>query len=526
VGPVPEEAAFMADFFDFSGFPPRWQCGAWPPELGWLTILSDLTIFAAYTAIPVTIAIYVRRRRDVLFPHVFWLFVAFIFFCGTTHLIEAIIFWHPIYPVQGVLKFCTAVISIAAVVATARIMPAALALPGMVAMNQRLQSEVAAHSLSQRELRALAGELQESQCRLLAAQAAARLGDWSYDPATQHISWSAEVFRLHQRDPALGPPASWAENLTLYTPHGAEDLTAAIERIHAGEQRIALDLEVLLPSGTAAWHQAIIHSERDADGKVRRLWGTVQDITSKKLETLENDRRHQELRRINQQLEQFAYIASHDLLEPLRKMRFFADVVEEDARGKLSADGADALRRFSAASERMSRLVKDVLAFARAGKSLTEPRPVDLTAVAREAIENLDAQIRDHRATISVGELSVVQGDAGLLCQVFQNLLANAIRYRHAERPPRIEISALRAGNAIEITVRDNGIGFDPAQVSRLFQPFVRLHPGVSSEGTGIGLAICRRIIEAHNGTILASAGVPCGAVFAIFLPATEGART
>jgi signal transduction histidine kinase len=407
--------------------------------------------------------------------------------------------------------------------ATARIMPAALALPGMVAMNHKLQSEVSAHNASQRELRALASELQESQLRLLAAQAAARLGDWAYDPATERFSWSAEVFRLYQRDPELGPPRSLAENLGLYTSHGAEELKAAMAHIQAGAPQATADLEVRLPSGAIAWHQAIINCERGADGRMQRLWGTVQDITSKKLETLENERRHQELKRVNQQLEQFAYIASHDLLEPLRKMRFFADVVEEDARGKLSADGADALQRFSAASERMSRLVKDVLAFARAGKSVTEMQPVDLTAVAREAIENLDAQIRDHRASIEVGKLPVVQGDAGLLCQVFQNLLANAIRYRHPERQPRIEISALRLGHAFEITVRDNGVGFDPAQVSRLFQPFVRLHPGISSEGTGIGLAICRRIVEAHNGTIIASPGTPYGAVFSIFLPVKEG---
>lgn len=484
-----------------------------------MTILSDLAIFTAYTAIPITIALYVRAKRDVPFPYVFWLFCAFIFACGATHLIEAIIFWYPIYPVQGVVKLFTALVSIAAVIATAHIMPKALAIPGIAAMNLRLQAEVTARTASQNELLARSGELQRSESRLLAAQQAAHIGDWSFDPAGQRIFWSDEVYRMFRRDTAQGPPKDYQENLTLYTTSGAAALQESMAVIERGAARSECDLEVRLPDSTIAWHHSIMHAERHADGTLRRLWGTVQDITVQKLDALAKEQQRQELQRINQQLEQFAYIASHDLLEPLRKMRFFADVVAVESSGRLTHDGEDALRRLGSASERMSRLVKDLLAFARAGKSLVAVKPVNLGEVVREALENCEAGVRECGALLEVGTLPEVPGDSQLLVQVFQNLIANAVRYRHPQRPLEIRIAAVVGNGQARITVHDNGRGFAQDQAGRLFEPFVRLHPQVTSEGTGIGLAICRRIVEAHGGHLAATGREDGGAEFTVTLP-------
>ena len=509
----------MSGFFDTSSFPPRWHCGDWSPLQGWLTITSDLAIFAAYTAIPVTIALYVRAKRDVPFPHVFWLFSAFIFACGATHLIEAIIFWYPIYPVQAVVKVFTALVSIAAVLATAHIMPKALAIPGMASMNIRLQAEVAARTASQDQLLARGGELQRSETRLLAAQQAARIGDWSFDPTTQKISWSDEVYRLFRRDPAQGPPKDFSVNLSLYTAEGAATLQAVMAEIDGGAARSECDLEVRLPDGAIAWHHSILHAERGGDGRLLRMWGTTQDITAKKLDALAKEQQRQELQRINQQLEQFAYIASHDLLEPLRKMRFFADVVTVESANRLTPDGEDALRRMATASDRMSRLVKDLLAFARAGKSLITVKPVDLGEVLREALENCETGVRESAAVIEIGALPEVPGDPQLLAQVFQNLIANAVRYRHPQRPLAIRIGAVINHGHVCITVQDNGLGFAQDQAGRLFEPFVRLHPQVTSDGTGIGLAICRRIVEAHGGSIAAVGRDDGGADFVVTLP-------
>lgn len=138
--------------FDTTGFPPRWKCGTWSPELGWTHILSDLAIFGAYMAIPISLAFFVMRRRNVPFPTIFWLFVAFILCCGFTHLIEAVIFYRPIYRFAGIVKALTAVVSWATVIALVRVMPHALRLPDIHAANQRMKAEIEERTRVQTEL--------------------------------------------------------------------------------------------------------------------------------------------------------------------------------------------------------------------------------------------------------------------------------------------------------------------------------------------------------------------------------------
>lgn len=144
--------SIVAGLFDTSGFPPRWHCGAWPPALGWTHIVSDLAIFAAYTAIPLSLGVFLVRRRNVPFSFVFWLFVAFILSCGLTHLIEAIIFYKPVYRLAGVVKAVTAAVSIATVIALVRVMPAALRMPDIKAAHDQMAVEIQERQRVQEEL--------------------------------------------------------------------------------------------------------------------------------------------------------------------------------------------------------------------------------------------------------------------------------------------------------------------------------------------------------------------------------------
>lgn len=508
------------NFFDTSAFPPRWHCGSWSPLLGWLTILSELTIAAAYFAIPLAIVFYVRRRRgEVPFPHLFWLFSIFIVACGSGHLVDAIIFWWPIYPVAALIYLATAAASLAAVVATVRVLPVALTLPGLATVNRELRSEIAARSETERALRQRGDELQESQDRLIAAQRAAHIGDWSWDAQAGTMRWSEELYRLFERDPALGPPPDPEAHSALYVPAAGRTRQDVLARVAQGQANASVDLEVVLPSGRACWYRCIIRADRAPDGALRRLWGTVQDITVAYQEARAKEQQHQDLLRINAQLEQFAYIASHDLLEPLRKVRFFADVVAVEAGPRLGETADDALQRLVRATERMHRLVIDLLAFARAGKSLATVGRVELAGVVAEAVEGLEVPLRETGGACEITDLPTVAGERGLLLQVFANLLSNSLRYRHPARPPRIWVQGAVEGREAVIAVSDNGLGFDPEQSQRLFEPFVRLHPEAGHAGTGIGLAICRRIVEAHRGSIEAVPLPESGACFTIRLP-------
>jgi signal transduction histidine kinase len=209
-----------------------------------------------------------------------------------------------------------------------------------------------------------------------------------------------------------------------------------------------------------------------------------------------------ELERSNRELEQFAYVASHDLQEPLRKVASFCQMLESRYAGQLD----DRARQYIAfavdGSKRMQLLINELLTFSRVGQPGTVREPVDLNAVASEAVDRLDATITDTDAQIRFANLPTVTGDATLLTQLFQNLIANSIKFRRLDDPPVVTISAEHDSHHWEFACQDNGIGIAPAYAERVFVIFQRLHPRDAYPGTGIGLALCRKIVDFHGGHI------------------------
>jgi signal transduction histidine kinase len=209
-----------------------------------------------------------------------------------------------------------------------------------------------------------------------------------------------------------------------------------------------------------------------------------------------------ELERSNRELEQFAYVASHDLQEPLRKVASFCQMLESRYAAQLD----DRARQYIAfavdGAKRMQQLINELLTFSRVGQPGTVRGPVDLNAVASEAIDRLDATITDTDAQVTVADLPTVVGEATLLTQLFQNLIANSIKFRRMDEPPEVTISAVRKDDQWEFSCEDNGIGIAPTHAERVFVIFQRLHPRDAYPGTGIGLALCRKIVDFHGGHI------------------------
>ena len=236
----------------------------------------------------------------------------------------------------------------------------------------------------------------------------------------------------------------------------------------------------------------------------------------------------EELKRSNQELETFAFVASHDLQEPLRKIRAFGDRLQRTAGDQLGEKGTDYIRRMHSASERMSVLIDDLLAFSRVSTKPRDFGPVALQTVLTEVLDDLQYAVEHSDAEICVDNLPTVLGDAVQLGQVFQNLLANSLKFTKSGELPRITISC-EIDDSVEpamarVTLADNGIGFDQQYADRMFNIFQRLHTSQGYKGTGIGLALCRKIIELHGGTIVAR-GVPNeGATFIMTVPMYETA--
>ena len=233
-------------------------------------------------------------------------------------------------------------------------------------------------------------------------------------------------------------------------------------------------------------------------------------------------RRAAELARSNEELAQFASIASHDLQEPLRKVRTFTQQVTVMEADALSDKGRDYLERANAAAERMQKLIEDLLRFSRVSTHARPFAAVDLGAVTREVLEDLELEVERSGATVHVGELPVINGDDLQLRQLMQNLLSNALKFRREDVAPEITIDARVAGDTATITVRDNGIGFEPQYNRRIFRVFERLHGRGTYPGTGIGLALCRKIAERHGGSIVADSVPGAGSTFTVTLPTNQ----
>jgi signal transduction histidine kinase len=235
-------------------------------------------------------------------------------------------------------------------------------------------------------------------------------------------------------------------------------------------------------------------------------------------------RTNERLQQTNAELERFAYIASHDLQEPLRTISMHAQLLSRNYKGKLGAEADEMLELIRGGSARMQELVAAILELSRSASHIPEFVQVNANLCLGVAKASLSTAIAEQRASIVVEELPVVYCDATHLTRVFQNLISNALRFR-STAPPEVRISACRDGEVWRFSVEDNGIGIAPEYEDRIFQLFARLHPWTKIPGAGIGLAICKRIVEHHGGTIWLKSEVSRGSTFYFTLPVIEGAH-
>jgi PAS domain S-box-containing protein len=289
--------------------------------------------------------------------------------------------------------------------------------------------------------------------------------------------------------------------------------------------------------GTLFWGSIVITALHDEGGGIIGFSKVTRDLTARRVAEEKLRRYSADLEFQNLELQQFAYAAAHDMKEPLRKLRFYSTAAIDSLRGRLSPKEERYLLRSADAASRMQTLIDDLLAYSRTSVDGSAIGSVDLNQVVMEARQNYQDLIEETGATFEVNDLPVINGIAFQLRQLFENLLGNALKYRHSGRPPLIRITCeenityspreeLAAdGNVAKyyrIRIRDNGIGFEREKSDKIFDIFQRLHNREEYPGTGIGLAICKRVIQNHKGFIEANGEPDKGAVFTIYLPAND----
>ncbi len=361
---------FFAGLFATDKWPARWNCGEWSSFHGWLYIVSDLMIWFAYFLIPVIILKYFTgRQRVIQYRKVYLLFAGFILLCGSTHFIDAVMFWFPVYRFNALVRFATGVVSL------------------------------------------------------------------------------ITAYKLFQLLPELSVKKTNME------------LAAEIDKRKLAEQK---------------------------------------------------------LEEANANLEAFAYVASHDLQEPLRKIRIFTSMLLENNESKFDPANKVLADKIVGSSLRMQTMIQDILTLSTISVN-PKFQEVNLNDAVDVALEDIEMKILDKKADVQVDSLPDVKGNKEYLAQMFVNLLSNALKFSNKE--PRIHISGETTKDSINIYVKDNGIGIHPDYREKIFLAFERQHPKSEYEGSGIGLAICKRIAELHGGRISVTSIEKEGSTFLIEFP-------
>jgi PAS domain S-box-containing protein len=295
------------------------------------------------------------------------------------------------------------------------------------------------------------------------------------------------------------------------------------------------------PNGEKHWSVSSKVIWRDESGMVLGTVGITRDINDLKMAQMALRASEQRLResteqlqRSNRELQDFAYVASHDLQEPLRKIIVFGERLKEKAADRLEPENLDYLQRMQKAASRMQTLINDLLSFSRVTTKAQPLVKVDLARIAREVVDDLEARIEMTKGRVELGQLPTIDAEPLQMRQLIQNLIGNALKFRLPDLPPVVKLDAKIYSGVLpqahdstprqlcELTVSDNGIGFDEKYLDRIFNVFQRLHTRNEYEGTGMGLAIARKIVLYHGGAITAKSAPGQGATFIVVLPVTH----
>jgi PAS domain S-box-containing protein len=532
---------FFFRLFDPSGFPPRWHCGSgWAesPWLGWLHVLSDLGVWGAYLAIPLVLMYFLWRRKDLPFRTIFLLFGGFILACGTTHLMEAIIFWWPVYRLAGLIKLCTALISWATVFSLFQVVPGVLTMRS----PEELEREIAARKRAEIELQQANAELERrvAQRTLDLTLAADTLRDERelLHTTLRSIGDGVIVTDTQGRVTFLN---ELAEKLTGWTSQEARGL--ALDNVfhvvnESTRQPIDNPALMALQEGVTvgmANHSVLVSKEgiefpvEDSAAPIRGDVGAVRGAVLVFRDVTERKKAELAIKHADQRKDEFLATLAHELRNPLAPIRNSLEVL------KRSPDDTVVIEQSRLTMERqlgqMVRLVDDLIDVSRISRDRLELRceRVDIASIIRHAVE-VGRPIADaarHEIEVSLpAKPACLYADSARLAQVFGNLLTNACKY--TEPGGHIWITVEEVGGKVVTRMRDTGIGIPHGMLDQIFEMFVQVDRSLerTHSGLGIGLTLVKRLVEMHDGTVTAHSNGPgMGSEFVVTLPAITTAE-
>jgi len=381
------------------------------------------------------------------------------------------------------------------------------------------------------ELKEATLKLRKNETLLREGEAVSNNGSWEWHSNNEHVFWSDEMFNIHGY-----LPHSTIVTINSYFNFVHQEDTAELRSIFAEARRskssFKANYRIVRPNGEIRYVSTAAKFKEDEIGSGYSFLGNTQDVTQLKEIQRKLEVKISELNVSNKDLEQFAYVASHDLQEPLRKIRAFGDRLKTKFSKEINEEGQDYIERMQNAAERMQILIDDLLAFSKVTREAKEFTSIDLNQLFNKVLRDLDYTIESTNAKINLSVHETIDGIPSQLAQVFQNIISNSLKFIAPDMLPQIDISSeIVLGSTLSTTaaaphllycrikITDNGIGFDEDYAGKIFDLFQRLHARTEYKGTGIGLAICKKIVENHSGFIFAKSKEGEGASFFIILP-------
>jgi PAS domain S-box-containing protein len=382
-------------------------------------------------------------------------------------------------------------------------------------------------------------DLLKKQFQLNEAEAIFKCGTWEWQANRKGIEWSEGVFKimgLSSEDYKDKTISRWFYE-SFIAPEDAKQFADYTLQV-LDEHRPSYEIEhrIINAEGNVKYVTLRGHIYYDDQGKVQRIMGMLADRTEIITYQNELECRLTALNKSNRDLEQFAYVASHDLQEPLRKIIAFGERLAKKYKDQLGSEGQFFVDRMTGAAQRMHALIEDLLAYSRASRQTESYASVNLNELVKNVLEDLEVKIQEKKASVTLDELPAVEAQSVQMHQLFLNLIENALKFTKPGTTPKIAIQVRKTApyeapvigqlnpneNYFEFIISDNGIGFEAEYAERIFTIFQRLHGRAEYAGTGLGLAICRKIVESHHGFIEAQGKPGEGAKFIFYLPVTQ----
>jgi PAS domain S-box-containing protein len=500
---------FFGKLFDTSDWPPRWKCGNWSDFHGWLYIISDLLVWSAYFAIPLIIIKYISKKHDARFIRLYFLFAGFILACGSTHFFDAVTFWVPLYRINALVRAITGVISWITIFYIIKVLPMAFTLRS----SAELEAEVEQRKKAEEKFRNL---LEAAPDPIVIVNEAGLI---------QLVNAQTVKMFGYTRDEMVNQKVCMLMPMLMPLRLEVIELIKSTEHQTGSPSQISIKEELMGTRKTGEIFPVEVCLSPLVTEEGLSLSAAIRDISEKKLMektireaniTLERkvQQRTAELERKNKELEQFAYVASHDLQEPLQTTSGFVQLLRKQYHSRLDPTADQYIDYVVQASGRMKTLIKDLLDYSRIGRG-NESHQVDCAVIVQEVLADLHNVIVENGVTIKTAPLPLLYNAYPTeLKSLFQNLVSNSIKFRKPGITPVLHIEAKQANGFWLFSVKDNGIGIEDQYLERIFVIFQRLHNRSTYDGSGIGLAHCKKIAELHGGKIWVQSEPGVGSTF------------